>query len=160
MKNISSNVSELIGQMIMVGIKGHDIVAAKDFFKLNQGYQIGGIILYDEDITISPPSLHNIRSPKQLQEFTSYLQHLSDIPLLVGVDQEGGKVNRLKTKYGFEPSTSWENLGKINDLEQTAKEALRTARTLKENGINLNFAPVLDLLLSNCLLYTSPSPRD
>ncbi|MEC7901515.1 MAG: glycoside hydrolase family 3 N-terminal domain-containing protein [Candidatus Neomarinimicrobiota bacterium] len=148
MKNISSNVSELIGQMIMVGIKGHDIAAAKDFFKLNQGYQIGGIILYDEDITISPPSLHNIRSPKQLQKFTSDLQRLSDIPLLVGVDQEGGKVNRLKTKYGFEPSTSWENLGKINDLEQTAKEALRTAKTLKENGINLNFAPVLDLLLS------------
>ena len=88
MKNISSNVSELIGQMIMVGIKGHDIAAAKDFFKLNQGYQIGGIILYDEDITISPPSLHNIRSPKQLQKLTSDLQLLSDIPLLVGVDQE------------------------------------------------------------------------
>ena len=39
MKNISSNVSELIGQMIMVGIKGHDIVAAK-IFKLNQGYRL------------------------------------------------------------------------------------------------------------------------
>jgi len=148
MKNISPNVPELIGQMIMVGMKGHDDAAAKDFFELNQGYQIGGIILYDEDITISPPSLHNIRSPKQLQELTSCLQRLSDIPLLIGIDQEGGKVSRLKAKYGFDSSISWENLGKINDLEQTASEALRTAKTLKENGINLNFAPVLDLLLS------------
>ena len=87
--------------MIMVGIKGHDRDAVYDFFERNYKYHVGGIILYDEDITTNPPSLHNIRSQQQLSNFTNYLQEFSSNPLLIGIDQEGGKVNRLKEIYGF-----------------------------------------------------------
>jgi len=115
------------------------------FFKSIQGYSIGGVVLYDQNITVSPPSLHNIRSPKQLTSFTSALQKESAIPLLIAIDQEGGKVNRLKPEYGFPGSKSWAEIGKINKLNITKENAKLTAKTLKMNGINVNFAPVLDL---------------
>ena len=89
MNSLPPNISKLIGQMIMVGIKGHDRDAVYDFFERNYKYHVGGIILYDEDITTNPPSLHNIRSQQQLFNFTNYLQEFSSNPLLIGIDQEG-----------------------------------------------------------------------
>jgi len=56
-------------------------------------------------------------------------------------------VNRLKPAYGFAETLSHEELGTINRPEQTFAQAERTARTLKELGINLNLAPVVDLAL-------------
>jgi len=149
MNTLSSDISKLVGRMIIVGLKGHDEKAAYNFFKENHKYPVGGIILYDEDITTLPSSLHNIRSPKQLKAFTEFLQELSPNPLIIGIDQEGGKVNRLKKDYGFKESISMAELGRINDLERTTIESNRTVKTLKECGINLNFSPVLDLLISN-----------
>ena len=148
MNNLPPNISKLIGQMIMVGIKGHDRDAAYGFFEKNYQYHVGGIILYDEDITTNPPSLHNIRSQKQLSSFTNYLQEFSSNPLLIGIDQEGGKVNRLKEIYGFPKTISWSKLGKINDLQKTEFESNNIAKSLSRCGINLNFSPVLDLDLS------------
>ena len=148
MNSLPSNISKLIGQMIMVGIKGHDREAAYNFFERNHQYHVGGIILYDEDITTNPPSLHNIRSQQQLSSFTSHLQEFSSNPLLIGIDQEGGKVNRLKEVYGFPKTVSWSKLGKINDLKKTEFESNSIARSLNQCGINLNFSPVLDLDLS------------
>jgi beta-N-acetylhexosaminidase len=106
---------------------------------------IGGVILYDQNMTSTPPSSHNILSPAQVKAFNETLQSLSETPLLIGVDQEGGQVNRLKKEYGFPATKSWAHLGKINDLEETRKQAERTAQTLSDYGFNLNFAPVLDL---------------
>ena len=145
MNSLPSNISKLIGQMIMVGIKGHDREAAYNFFERNHQYHVGGIILYDEDITTNPPSLHNIRSQQQLSSFTNHLQEFSSNPLLIGIDQEGGKVNRLKEVYGFPKTVSWSKLGNINDLKKTENESNSIARSLSECGINLNFSPVLDL---------------
>ena len=148
MNSLPSNISKLIGQMIMVGIKGHDREAAYNFFERNHQYHVGGIILYDEDITTNPPSLHNIRSQQQLSSFTNHLQEFSSNPLLIGIDQEGGKVNRLKEVYGFPKTVSWSKLGDINDLKKTEIESNGIARSLNQCGINLNFSPVLDLDLS------------
>ena len=145
MKYQNPDISTMIGQMLMVGLRGHTERDVSLFFESIQGYSIGGVVLYDENITVSPPSLHNIRSPKQLTSFTSALQKESAIPLLIAIDQEGGKVNRLKPEYGFPDSKSWAEIGKINKLNITKKNAKLTAKTLKMNGINVNFAPVLDL---------------
>ena len=145
MKYQNPDISTMIGQMLMVGLRGHTITDVSSFFESIQGYSIGGVVLYDQNITVSPPSLHNIRSPKQLTSFTSALQKESAIPLLIAIDQEGGKVNRLKPEYGFPDSKSWAEIGKINKLNITKKNAKLTAKTLKMNGINVNFAPVLDL---------------
>ena len=148
MNRLPSDISKLIGEMIIVGLKGYNKKAAYNFFERNHKYPVGGIILYDEDITTLPKSLHNIRSPKQLKTFTSYLREFSPNPLIIGIDQEGGKVNRLKEEYGFRKSISMAELGRINNLERTAVESNRIVNTLNECGINLNFSPVLDLLLS------------
>ena len=119
MKFQNPDISTMIGQMLMVGLRGHTITDVSSFFESIEGYTIGGVILYDQNITTSPPSLHNIRSPKQLISFTGALQKQSDIPLLIAIDQEGGKVNRLKPEYGFSDSKSWAELGKINNLSIT-----------------------------------------
>ncbi|HIC37820.1 MAG TPA: glycoside hydrolase family 3 protein, partial [Candidatus Marinimicrobia bacterium] len=72
----------------------------------------------------------------------------SQLSLLIGIDQEGGQVNRLKEKYGFPQSNSWAKLGLLNDIVETQSCATRTASTLSKNGFNLNFAPILDLSLN------------
>lgn len=137
--------STLIGQMLMVGLQGTSPEDAKSFFNSLDEQSIGGVILYDQNMTSTPPSSHNILSPAQVKAFNETLQSLSETPLLIGVDQEGGQVNRLKKEYGFPATKSWAHLGKINDLEETRKQAERTAQTLSDHGFNLNFAPVLDL---------------
>ena len=63
MNTLSSDISKLVGRMIIVGLKGHDEKDAYNFFEENRNYPVGGIILYDEDITTIPSSPHNIRSP-------------------------------------------------------------------------------------------------
>ncbi len=126
--------STLIGQMLMVGLQGTSPEDAKSFFNSLDERSIGGVILYDQNMTSTPPSSHNILSPAQVKAFNETL-----------LDQEGGQVNRLKKEYGFPATKSWAHLGKINDLEETRKQAERTAQTLSDHGFNLNFAPVLDL---------------
>ena len=139
----------LIGQMLMVGLQGTSPEDAKSFFDSLDGRPIGGVILYDQNMTSTPPSSHNILSPTQVRAFNETLQSLSETPLLIGVDQEGGQVNRLKKEYGFPTTKSWAHLGKINDVEETRKQAELTAQTLSDHGFNLNFAPVLDLTMNS-----------
>ena len=73
------------------------------------------------------------------------LQKFAQTPLLVSIDQEGGRVNRLKPDYGFPESISHEELGQMNDPAQTFAHAANTAKTLISLGINMNLAPVVDL---------------
>ena len=141
--------STLIGQMLMVGLQGTSTEDAKSFFNSLDGRTIGGVILYDQNMTSTPPASHNILSPAQVKAFNETLQNLRETPLLIGVDQEGGQVNRLKKEYGFPATKSWAHLGKINDVEETRRQAELTAQTLSDHGFNLNFAPVLDLTMNS-----------
>ncbi len=63
----------------------------------------------------------------------------------MSIDQEGGRVNRLKPAYGFPESVSHEELGQRDDPAFTREQAGATARTLASLGINWNLAPVVDL---------------
>lgn len=87
----------------------------------------------------------NIVSPAQLQILTHSLQSASPAPLLIAVDQEGGKVTRLKTRAGFPATTSFSQLGHWNDLAITRQRSDEIAKTLHRYGINFNFSPVVDL---------------
>jgi len=148
MNSTTNDIKTMIGQMIMVGLRGTSPDDAKYFFRSLNGLTIGGVILYDQNVTTSPPSSHNILSPEQVKDFNEALQSFSPTPLLIGIDQEGGQVNRLKEKYGFPQSNSWAKLGLLNDIVETQSCATRTASTLSKNGFNLNFAPILDLSLN------------
>ncbi len=135
-----------IGQMIMVGFRGLTLAASEHIQRDIQEYQIGGVVLYSIDLPSKRKQARNIESPQQLHKLNENLQKMSKIPLFIGIDQEGGRVNRLSPKYGFPkkiPSAQY--LGKLNDLDSTRHYAKQTAQLLKEFGINFNFAPVVDV---------------
>jgi len=102
--------------------------------------KVGGIILFEKSITPT-------RSGANLQKLISDLQSAAAIPLFVSIDQEGGQVNRLKTKYGFPATRSAAYLGGLDNLDSTRLYADQTARTLAGLGFNLNFAPVVDVTM-------------
>jgi beta-N-acetylhexosaminidase len=87
----------------------------------------------------------NIRSPEQVRELVHSLRARAKTPLWVAIDQEGGRVNRLKPKYGFPETLSHAELGAADDPEKTHAHALEIAQTLAGLGINLNLAPVVDV---------------
>lgn len=133
-----------IGQMVMIGFRGTSLEESpgltEDITRLN----LGGVVLFDYDVPSGSPG-RNITSPDQLRQLTSELQQASRIPLLIAVDQEGGRIARLKTKYGFPKSISAGRLGQLNNADSTFRATLSIAETLEKAGINVNFAPVVDL---------------
>jgi beta-N-acetylhexosaminidase len=105
--------------------------------------QVGGVILFDVDVLNGQP-VRNIRSPEQVRTLVNGLQRAVGGELLVAVDQEGGRVTRLKEQYGFPASVSQRELA-ARGVKATAEQAAVTARTLSQAGINVNLAPVVDL---------------
>lgn len=136
-----------VGQMIMVGFRGLSITDGQPVARDIRQRQIGGVILFDYDVPTRTYG-RNIESPRQIKALTSSLQRQAGIPLFIAVDQEGGKIGRLKEKTGFPPTLSQKRLGTQGDLKNTARQAEGTAKTLAGLGINLNFAPVVDLDLN------------
>ncbi|MFP7753165.1 glycoside hydrolase family 3 protein [Thermodesulfobacteriota bacterium B35] len=134
-----------IGRMFMVGFEGctvgedHWLVQA-----LVRGEGPGGVILFDRNVD---GSIQNIRDPGQLQDLTRTLQGYAGGSLLIAVDQEGGRVCRLKEEDGFPPTPSAAEMGR-GEAAGTRRRAERMAATLAGVGINLNLAPVVDLDLN------------
>ncbi len=130
-------------QMIVAGFYGtkigDDPIIAEE---LQKG--LGGIILFDRDVATGS-TLRNIESPRQVRNLIADLKKLSAQPLIVAVDQEGGRVCRLRDERGFYCMPSAQLLGNINNTDKTAGFASRNARMLKNAGFNLDFAPVVDL---------------
>ena len=137
------NLDYKIGQMIMVGFRGIDVNDDSLVSKDIRAGHIGSIILFDTDVKLG--GIRNIQSPAQLKKLTAKLQSMSPVPLLIAIDEEGGKVSRLKESFGFAPTVSAQYLGKVNDTAVTYKEASKIAAELAEAGINLNLAPIVDL---------------
>lgn len=124
-----------IGQMILIGFPGTK-VDEKMLEEIRQG-KVGSIIIFEKNIPAK-------NSFAELKKITWTYQHAAPIPLFIAIDQEGGKVNRLKEKYGFPRSVSAAKLGKFA-LDSVQFYAETTAATLAGLGINVNFAPVVDL---------------
>ncbi len=137
-------LDEQIGQMLLVGFRGTLLTPDNHIVRDLEDYHLGGVIIYEKDgPTQSRP--RNIESPEQLRQLVSDLKTYSDEKLIVAIDQEGGLVNRLKTSYGFPASVTAQYLGQINKEDSTRYWASLMASTLNDLGINLNFAPVVDL---------------
>ncbi len=128
----------------MIGFRGMSVESAPEIAADITQRRIGGVVLFDYDVPDRSPS-RNITSPEQLSSLTLALQKLSKIPLFIAIDQEGGKVNRLKQSRGFPATLSAEYLGRLNNPDSTTAAALQTARTLKAMHTNINLAPVADL---------------
>lgn len=129
----SMSKTEKIGQMVMIGIQGIK-VDDDSLYMLNQ-YHMGGVILFDR----------NMESPEQVKQLTSDLQAQSNekVPLFIGIDEEGGDVVRMAEKLTSPPSQK--EIGATGDIEQAKTWAIKTAKSLKDMGINVNFVPVADV---------------
>ncbi len=131
----------MIGQMIMVGYHGGDVNSHPTLLDdIAKGY-VGGVIFYEKNIDPKQPW-------RKLKQEVGTMQNSANIPLWIAIDQEGGRVNRLKTKYGFPPSVSAEYLGNINNTDSTRFYAELTSSVLRGLGINVNFAPDVDLAIN------------
>lgn len=147
--SLPSSLREKIGQMLLVGFRGCTPAECDLIGRDIREQHVGGIILFDQEMaggTIDSVSRRrNIESPAQVRDLVAFLQAQARVPLLTAIDQEGGRVNRLKPAYGFSESISHEELGRIDELAETHRHAALTARTLADLGLNLNLAPVVDL---------------
>lgn len=134
-----------IGQMIMAGFLGYRVDDGHAIAKDIRERHLGGVILFDFDLRSGSPE-RNIQSPAQVKKLIKDLKSYSSAPLLVAVDYEGGKITRLKEKFGFPATLSHGRLGEKDDLKLTYRESLVMASTLVELGFNLNLAPVADIM--------------
>ncbi len=134
-----------IGQMLMVGFHGTSAPESSQICKDIKRYNLGAVILFDYN-PVNKKKPKNIATKKQLTTLTKELQECSkDSKLLIAVDQEGGRVQRLKSKYGFSgnfPKAS--DVAKMNK-SQIKKTYIEMSKELKSVGINYDLAPVVDL---------------
>jgi len=136
-----------IGQMLMVGFRGTDLKQGDSFLQAVRDLHLGGVVLFDRDVPTQSP-VRNIVSQQQVQKLTAQLQAVAEVPLLIAIDQEGGQIARLKARHGFSATPSQAELGRWDDQERTRSSAREVGKLLASLGINLNFAPVLDLAVN------------
>lgn len=129
----SMTLEEKVGQMFIVRCpeeNAADTAAA---------YHLGGYILFARDFESNDPQLvtDNIQS----------YQEVSDIPMLIGVDEEGGTVNRVSRYSAFRetPFQSPQALYELGGLELIESDTVEKSDLLLRLGINVNFAPVCDV---------------
>lgn len=132
-------IEKIIGQLLMIGFEGETPQKIESILKAVKEDRLGGVLLLKR----------NIKSPDQLNALTQALQNQSKTPLLIAIDQEGGKVARLDKENGFEDFPSAKSVSNDMNLIETKELYIRMANTLKDYGINYNLAPVVDVENSN-----------
>jgi beta-N-acetylhexosaminidase len=120
------------GQLLIAGFDGHQIPV--ELRALAREFGLGGVILF----------ARNVADPEQVAEVAFEASRLvPDLPLWVSIDQEGGRVARLKA-----PFTEWPpmaTLGRSGDVALAERFARALAAELKAVGVTLDYAPVLDV---------------
>ncbi|OHE00613.1 MAG: glycosyl hydrolase [Sulfurimonas sp. RIFCSPLOWO2_12_FULL_36_74] len=139
-------LKKMIGRMLIVGFPDEVVDENSPIARQIKSYELGGVILFDRFYN-DRNKTKNISSPEQLQLLTSKLKSFSSKPLLISVDQEGGKVARLKPAYGFEATPSAKVVSELDEY-MTKHIYNSLAKTLKNSGINCDFAPVVDLAIN------------
>ncbi len=132
-----------IAQMLMVGFRGTTLDDDNHIVRDIRDYGIGGVILFEYDVP-SKSRPRNISSREQLRQLCGELQELSEETLLIGIDQEGGRVTRLKQEYGFPYFASPQKMAEGGE-DSVEYYARLTAETLEGLGINVDFAPCVDV---------------
>jgi len=131
----TKNIQSLIGQLFVVGFNGYAVPA--DLKKFIQESNLGGVIYFKR----------NVQSPAQLAELSNELQFAcreKTAPgLFISIDHEGGKVNRLVKPFTKFPGNDY--LGELNSPKIGFEFGMILAKELKAVGINVNYAPVVDV---------------
>ncbi|HEX2750965.1 MAG TPA: glycoside hydrolase family 3 N-terminal domain-containing protein [Verrucomicrobiales bacterium] len=123
--------SNQLGQFLLTGVPGPELDA--DTARRFKALQPGGFILFGR----------NIKSPEQLRKLIDDLRDLSDIEPIITIDQEGGRVSRLRL-IGAEPPNA-QALRQKGDRDLIKQHGKLTGQILRLFGFNLNLCPVLDI---------------
>lgn len=132
-----------IGQLIIFGFYGTKINKNDAVYKAVQQGKVGNILLYRRNIPVK-------NTADSLKKLIRGFQSASTIPLYISIDQEGGLVNRFDKLPGFPDMPSPYFVGQKNDPDAAKYYGDNIAFTLSRLGINLNYAPVLDIHNPNC----------
>ena len=141
-KSQADSLDRMIGQMIMIGIGDFSDANSKEpiFEELKQG-MVGGVALFEKNLAKE-------KTRAELGKLILRIQRSTPTPVLVGIDEEGGRVTRMKEKYGFSKKVSAQYLGETDNFDSTAHYARMTSMQLDSFGINMNYAPVVDVNLN------------
>jgi beta-N-acetylhexosaminidase len=130
---LSSGLRRQLGQLVTLGIAGPTCPA--ELRSLARDFDLGGVILF----------ARNVVAPVQVAELAFDIQLLvTDPPPWIAVDQEGGRVARLRAPFTVWPAM--QTLGRSGSDDLATRFAQAMARELRSVGITLDFAPVLDVL--------------
>ncbi|WP_031479876.1 glycoside hydrolase family 3 protein [Maridesulfovibrio frigidus] len=140
----SADLDIMIGQMVMVGFRGMDAKPNSFIVRDITESKIGGVILFSKDCALNSTE-RNVFDYKQVKLLTSNLQNHADIPLLIAADQEGGLICRFAADRGFPTTYSAGELGNSGDLKASYKAGKTIGTTLRTVGVNVDFAPVVDV---------------
>ncbi|WP_418180507.1 glycoside hydrolase family 3 N-terminal domain-containing protein [Aliarcobacter lanthieri] len=140
-----TDIEKMIAKMVVLGFSGESISKNSQIYK-DIEFGLGGVILFDKDPN-DKTKVKNIRNKEQLKKLNNELQSISKQKLLISIDQEGGVVQRLKTDMGFVDTLKASEVAQKG--EEFAKSSYKAlAKDLNDVGINLDFAPVVDLALN------------
>ena len=125
------------GQHLMAGFEG--VAAPASLIERVRAGRIGGVILFKR----------NIESAAQTAALIASLQAAAlasplEAPLLVGIDQEGGRVSRLSPDFTIFPAAR--GFGDSGNPALAREAAQITGAELEATGVNVNFAPAVDIL--------------
>src|SRR6185436_15885706 len=132
----SGSLRRQVGRLLVAGFDGLQVPV--ELRAIARVFGLGGVILF----------ARNIAEPGQVAELCYEAARLvPDLPLWVSVDQEGGRVARLKA-----PFTEWPPmaaLGRSGDLRLAERFARALAAELRAVGVTLDYTPVLDVLTNS-----------
>ena len=137
MKRGKLSLTDKFGQMILLGLDVYDI--NEEIIKIIEDFHIGGVVLYKKNYT----------SLETMTKFINKLKEINknNIPMFISIDQENGRVNRLpkdvERMYNALKQSETKDLKVITEINKI------TTFLLKSVGVNMNFAPVLDIYRSD-----------
>lgn len=129
-----------IGELLILGFRGLSVPEWLQEFA--ERYSLGGAILFDYDVETKTYG-RNIVSPEQTKSLCRSIVELKSSPL-VFIDQEGGRVRRLKEALGFKPWVSALEFSKLKPKEQRDM-VMAAMEEMRQLGIHFDLAPVADI---------------
>src|SRR5574343_648875 len=135
-----AKVKQMAEQSIIIGFRGLTISKDSDIENILKNTNPGGVILFDYDSPSKGKIVRNFKNQKQVKSLiNSIKKHEQDqVHPFISVDQEGGMVNRLKSKYGFSVQTPTAKKRASLGLKKTSVYENQMIKQLKTNGFNIN----------------------
>jgi len=134
----SMSLEEQVAQLFILGLGSETDGFSMDLARFVAETQAGGYILFSDNIT----------TVEDTRNLTDAIRIFSHIPPFIGIDEEGGTVSRLRVAGlpGYTAQPSARDIGRTGDVSNAYASGVAIGEALDSIGVNLNFAPVADVL--------------